>query len=492
MTFASLAFVGFFIIISVAYYACPPKARWALLLVASCYFYMAWVPKYILILFALILIDYFLAFKIEGSTGKTRRYFLIASIISNVGILFVFKYFNFFNENVSALAALIHWNYPISYLKLLLPIGLSFHTFQSLSYCIEVYKGRWKPERHLGIYALYVMFFPQLVAGPIERPSHLLPQLKKTVFFDWPTVFSGLRLMGWGFFKKLVIADRLAVSVDYVYGHVGHVPGPSIALAIIFFAFQLYADFSGYTDIARGSARVLGIDIMRNFDRPYFSTSVAEFWRRWHISLSSWFRDYLYYPLAFAGKRMTKLRLYLSTLITFTVIGLWHGANWTFIIFGALQGSFILFAIWTENTRKHLMETVGLAKLKGFLKAWQSFAVFALFAGSCIFFRAPDLKTAFAFLGNLFTGWHISFSAFMLQYFRQPYDTLGFGRGNLILAFGGIGILLVLEYLQGRMPLIDTLKRRPIFLRAFVYTGLILSLIVFNAYVDKQFIYFQF
>ena len=255
MTFVSLAFLVFFIGITVAYYLCPPRFRWALLLAGSCYFYAVFVPKYIFVLFFIILVDFILARWMEQTEGAAKRSLFVAGVVVTVGVLFVFKYFNFFNENIAALAQALQWNYSIGALSFLLPLGLSFHTFQSVSYLIEVYRGNYPAERHLGIYALYVMFFPQLVAGPIERPAHLLPQFKKTVSFDTGNVLSGLRLMLWGFFKKIVIADRLALSVNYVYANIAAVPGPSILFAMFAFGFQLYADFSGYTDIARGRAR---------------------------------------------------------------------------------------------------------------------------------------------------------------------------------------------------------------------------------------------
>jgi D-alanyl-lipoteichoic acid acyltransferase DltB (MBOAT superfamily) len=347
MSFASISFVIFFPVVVALYYICPARFRWALLLAASCYFYMAFIPQYILILFAIIIIDFVAAQQISTRTGHSRRLFLLVSILSNVGILFVFKYFNFFNANFAALAHALHWNYSIGALALILPLGLSFHTFQSLSYIIEVYRGNYPPERHLGKYALYVMFFPQLIAGPIERPGHLLPQLKTPISFDVNKIYSGLRLMLWGFFKKVVVADRLAIAVDYVWHHTATVPGPGILAAMVFFSFQLYADFSGYSDIARGSARVLGIEVMANFNRPYFSASVAEFWRRWHISLSGWFRDYVYIPLG--GNRVVRWKQYRNTLIVFLIVGVWHGAGWTFVMMGFIFGFYICIGLATKQ-----------------------------------------------------------------------------------------------------------------------------------------------
>lgn len=491
MTFTSLIFPLFFLLVTAVYYICPPRLRWAPLLLASCYFYMAFVPKYILILFALILIDFVFAQQIEKTADRRRKKkFFIGSIIASAGMLFVFKYFNFFNENIALLAHVLHWNYSIGSLKLILPLGLSFHIFQSLSYVIEVYRGKQTAERHLGRYALYVLFFPQLIAGPIERPQQLLPQLRKTVSFDLTNIFYGLRLMAWGFFKKLVIADRLAVSVDYVYGNISGVPSLSILLVMIFFAFQLYADFSGYTDIARGSARVLGIDLMRNFDRPYFSGSIAEFWRRWHISLSSWFRDYFFFPLAKVGG--SRLWLYGCVLFTFLVTGLWHGAGWTFVIMGAIHGSAIVIGMASKAWRGVIVKHIGLVRIPRLHRTLQIIFTFALVSFSWIFFRSPNLEVAFAFIGRLFSGWDMSTSALIEGYYRDPYLTLGLSQSELVLSFGGILFLLGIEYLEGKIRLIALLDRQPLFVRSFLYSGMLMAIFVFGIFVSKQFIYFQF
>ena len=298
MSFSSIHFLLFFPIVTALYFATPYRFRWLLLLFASCYFYMAFVPVYILILGFTIVVDYFAGILIENAQGRRRKWLLIVSLVSNIGVLFIFKYFNFFNTNLKALAEAIHWNYSLESLSIALPIGLSFHTFQAMSYTIEVYRGNQKAERRFGIYALYVMFYPQLVAGPIERPQNLLPQFYEKHDFDYQRVTDGLKLMAWGFFKKIVIADRLAVAVNLVYNAPYKYTGLPLIIATYFFAFQIYCDFSGYTDIARGAARVMGFRLMKNFNRPYFATSVADFWTRWHISLSTWFKDYLFTPLA--------------------------------------------------------------------------------------------------------------------------------------------------------------------------------------------------
>lgn len=494
MTFASLLFVVFFAIVVPAYYLCPHRYRYLLVLLASCYFYMAFVPKYILILFFLIVIDFFFAQKVEKVQGAKRKLFFIASIVSNVGVLFVFKYFNFFNENLALLADAIHWNYSIESLSLLLPIGLSFHIFQSLSYVTEVYRGKHPSEKNIGMYAAYVMFFPQLVAGPIERPQQLLLQLKKRVHFDIKEVSYGLEIMAWGFFKKLVIADRLGVCVDYIYGNTNnpHIGGMSIILATIFFAFQLYADFSGYSDIARGTAKVLGIDIMRNFNAPYFSRSIAEFWRRWHISLSTWFRDYFYYPLVHSRAHTTRRWLYISVIVTFLATGLWHGAGWTFVILGLLHGSAIVLGSLTKTMREKSVHAIGLHKLPKIRNSIQVVMTFSLVSFSWIFFRAPDLKTAYEYISKLFTGWNLSFVEFASAYFIHPYNSLGITQSELLISVGCIVFLLCTEYAQLKYSLSSRIRKQPSFVRSFAYATLVLLIITLGVFGTKQFIYFQF
>ena len=455
---------------------------------------MAFVPQYILILFALIGIDYTMARLIEQAHGHTRRTYLIISICATVGILFIFKYFNFFNANIAALAQALHWQYSISALQLILPLGLSFHTFQSLSYVIEVYRGKFAAERNIGVYALYVLFFPQLIAGPIERPQHLLTQLQRLedVVFSSSAVASGIRLMAWGFFKKLVIADRLAIAVDYVYAHSEVATGLSVVVAVVFFAFQLYADFSGYSDIARGTARVFGIELVRNFERPYFSASIAEFWRRWHISLSAWFRDYFYFPLVYAKQRATRPWLYVCVVTTFTVTGMWHGAGWTYIMMGWLFGTYIVLGMITKQWRDRFVHLVGLDRIPRVHRVVQVMQTFVLVSVTWIFFRAPDMHVASNLLTNLFTNWHLTFAQVLQNYFLTPYATLGFGRGELLLSLMGIGALVGTEYLQDTRPFLKNLDSSSWGTRSFAYSGLALAIVVFGVFTTKQFIYFQF
>ncbi|HPH53740.1 MAG TPA: MBOAT family O-acyltransferase, partial [Bacteroidales bacterium] len=307
------------------------------------------------------MIDYFAGILIENSEGKRRKLFLILSLIANIGVLAVFKYHNFLNENLTFLMHGFGLSNPIPYLSIILPIGLSFYTFQAMSYTIEVYRGNQKAERHFGIFSLYIMFYPLLLAGPIERPYNLLPQLRIKQDFEYTRVVEGLRLMLWGLFKKLVIADRLAIYVNAVYNNYEAHNGTTLILASIFFTFQIYCDFSGYSDMAIGAAKVMGIKLMNNFNRPYFSRSMSEFWKRWHISLSSWFRDYVYITLG--GNRVSIPRWYLNLFIVFLISGLWHGANWTYVIWGALNGFYLIFAIISQGFRNKAKRLVGLDKL---------------------------------------------------------------------------------------------------------------------------------
>lgn len=493
MTFTSIDFVFFFPSIVAVFYLCPPRWRWAVLLAGSCYFYMAFVPQYVFILLFLVVVDFLLAQKIEASSGPVRHAYFVASLVANIGMLFVFKYFNFFNENAAVLAHLIHWNYSLDLLKLALPLGLSFHTFQSISYVTEVYRGTYKAERHLGVYALYVFFFPQLIAGPIERPGHLLPQLKNLqARFDWARIFSGLRLMTWGFFKKLVIADSIAQSVDYIYSGIGHSAGPSILFAAVAFAFQLYADFSGYSDIARGSARVLGVDVVRNFQQPYFSASISEFWRRWHISLSSWFRDYVYYPFISSATRITPLRIYAGTMLTFLLMGLWHGAGWTFIILGCLHGLYILVGQLTKKWRGHLVAITGLASVPRLHHALQVLCVFLLVCASWVFFRSPDLMTAFSFFAHLTGGWDISPAQYLDHYVLYPFLALGISRSMLWVMAAFVVLMLCVEHIEQKQPVGEWLKGRSLTARAFLYTSMAFAIILYGVFSTSPFIYFQF
>lgn len=357
---------------------------------------MVFIPKYILILFALILVDYLVAFRIEESHASRRKAWLFLSLLANIGALCFFKYANFFLENIDQLAQLLHWNYSKQVLNIILPMGLSFHTFQSVSYTIEVYYGRYKAERNLLTYALYVLYYPQLVAGPIERPQNLLFKFHEDKGGDASQIISGIHLMFWGFFKKVFVADRLAkfVNATYLVQNTSNSNSLSLLIATYFFAFQIYCDFSGYTDIARGASKVMGIELSKNFQFPYHARSISDFWRRWHISLSTWFRDYLYIPLG--GNRVGPWRHRFNLLFVFLISGFWHGANWTFIGFGGLHGIYMVLQegwsrIW--NLCLKLLRWNGEAK---FVILLERVFVFHLVMLPWIFFRAESFTHAIA------------------------------------------------------------------------------------------------
>jgi len=497
MTFNSWQFLIFFPIVVAVYFALPFRFRWAWLLAASCFFYMAFIPVYILVLFLLIAIDYTAAIFLEKFTGARRRAFLIFSIFSTCAVLFVFKYFNFFNANLAALAKFLHWNYPVENLGLILPIGLSFHTFQSLDYVIEVYRGRFKAERHFGKYALYVMFFPQLVSGPIERAQNLLPQIHTRFEFDYDRVVAGLKLMLWGLFQKVVIADRLALVVNQVYNHPQDYSGPALATATIFFAFQIYCDFAGYSDIAIGAAQVMGFRLMQNFNRPYLAASIGEFWQRWHISLSTWFRDYLYIPLG--GNRVGKSRWAGNIMITFLVSGLWHGANWTFIIWGGLHGFYYLCSAMTESMRRRLAAVVAQARLTIIYGAVKRLVVFTLVCFAWVFFRAANAGEAFYIIGNLGKGWGAP-----LVFDPALEGFIGLRYPEFLLAAALIFLLMGIHVLQefilpktaalldGKPSLRAMSASWPLGIRWAVYLAAIFVIVNFGVDAEIPFIYFQF
>jgi D-alanyl-lipoteichoic acid acyltransferase DltB (MBOAT superfamily) len=354
---------------------------------------MFFIPKYILILFITILIDYFAGIKIASSEGRTRKVWLITSIISTCLVLFVFKYYNFFIDNTNAIAQLIGWNYSIEAMDIILPIGLSFHTFQSLSYVIEVYWRKQEPEKDFVTYSLYVMYFPQLVAGPIERAANVLYQFHAKPAFNFGLAAEGMRQILWGFFKKIVIADTCAAYANAAFDSYESLSSMSLLLGAIAFAFQIYGDFSGYSDIALGTSKLFGIQLMRNFNLPYFASNIPDFWRRWHISLSTWFRDYVYIPLG--GSRVSGWKFYRNVFIIFLLSGFWHGANWTFIIWGLIHAIVYCFyyAVWGNAKQEAMHSSQSL---------WKTIVggvvTFSVVVFAWIFFRANNVEEAFGYL----------------------------------------------------------------------------------------------
>ena len=492
MLFNSLQFAVFFPIVTILYFVLPHRARGAFLLVASCVFYMAFIPAYIAVLFVTILIDYIAGQRIESATGTRRHAWLVVSIVSTCAVLFIFKYFDFFNETAAYAARALGMSYAVPALRLILPVGLSFHTFQSLSYVIEVYAGRQRAEHDFGKYALYVMFYPQLVAGPIERPQNLLHQFDEPHRFDYDRVVSGLQLMAWGFVKKVVVADRLAQLANQVYDAPREYSGLPLITATVAFAFQIYCDFSGYSDIAIGAAHVMGFRLMRNFNRPYFSRSIAEFWRRWHISLSTWFRDYLYIPLG--GNRAGRARMVINLFITFLVSGLWHGARWTFVIWGALHGFYLIVALLTAERRARIRGAVRLDRYPSLLAVWQTSATFVLVTVGWVFFRATSLHDALYVLSHVPTG----VPAQLVSLAHGDADTvshvllLDLTSSQVLLAALAVTALLIIERQQRKGSLRARISLAPATVRWTAYSAAVLLIMTLGVFGSAKFIYFQF
>jgi len=363
--------------------------------------------------------------------------------------------------------------------KIILPIGLSFHTFQSLSYVVEVYRGKQRAERDFIVYATYVMFFPQLVAGPIERPQNLLHQFREWHGFDYDNVTAGLKRMAWGFFKKLVVADRLALYVNDVYAAPRSYNGLQLTIATFFFAYQIYCDFSGYSDIALGAAQILGFRLMENFRTPYYSLSISEFWHRWHISLSTWFKDYVYIPLG--GSRVNKSRHIINLLITFGVSGLWHGANWTYVWWGLLNGFYLVVGSLTKGWRNRLFGGVGLHEQTAVRKTMMLVTTFVLTCFAWIAFRAHNMDDAIYVATHLFTGWDLT-----------AIKTPQFLLRQMPVAIGSIAVLELGQLLAKSQSPFIVLRRMPISVRWAAYAGFAILVLMFGIYQNRQFIYFQF
>jgi D-alanyl-lipoteichoic acid acyltransferase DltB (MBOAT superfamily) len=450
---------------------------------------MCFVPAYILILLFTIIVGYFVGISMESKQGKRRKHILWVGLFSNIGVLAFFKYFNFLNNNLSFLLHGIGVQNPIPYLSIILPIGLSFHTFQEMSYLIEVYRGRFKAERHFGIFSVYVMFYPQLVAGPIERPQHLLPQFREKHYFDFKNLESGIKLMLWGLFKKIVIADRLALYVNSIYNNVEHHNGPTIIVATIFFSFQIYCDFSGYSDIAVGAARVMGFKLINNFNVPYLSKSIAEFWSKWHISLSNWLRDYVYLPVVSGLNKKIKGKKILTidrtiliysgaTFVTFAVSGIWHGAAWTFVLLGVLHAIYLIFAIVTKETRFKMAKRIKLDKIPWLYDSTQILITFILVTFAYIFFRANSFEDVVTIIKKISTPEG--------KIYYEGFEDIAYSLFGIVLL---IFIELKSKYFPGQ---ITFLYNRNWLIRSLAYAGTVIVILLIGVFDGGQFIYFQF
>ena len=527
MLFNSVAFWLFFPLVCLGYAVCSRlfrqnSATRLFLLAVSLFFYACWNPAYLSLILLSVCITYCAGLGMEKCPDR-KRLILVLSLVSNLAILFFFKYYNWFAVSANAVAVRLGGKPQMLALSsFMLPVGISFYTFQALGYSIDVYRGTVRAERNFITYALFVTFFPQLVAGPIERTENLLPQFKSDYGFDYGRVTGGLKLAAWGMFMKVIVADSLAPYVNGIYGNIGGATACSIALATFFFAVQVYADFAGYSNIAIGCAEVLGFRLMKNFDHPYFSASIPEFWRRWHISLGSWFRDYLYYSVGFASwnkklctffcgnsrRKIAKATGYVALAIVWLSTGLWHGAAWHFVAWGAVYGMYIITSISTEKVRSKIRQRLGLEKDGQVVRPWhvvQVLITFTLVNIGYIFFRADNMADAVAALSKIFllpvevagvvasTGGQGAVSV-VRELFMLREGVSGFGFKLALRALFLCGILFMASFVSRKEDGRKVLARCPALVRWLCYYAVtfavVLSLVMMHE--DVQFIYFQF
>lgn len=484
MLYTSMQFFVLFCVALLGYYVIPRRFQWVYLLACSFGFYLTFSVKHTVLLAGSIGITYLIALAIgRCQNPKSKRVWVVVGLVGNIGLLCAFKYMGWIFQSIQMLMNRLGIQEALPVFQLAVPAGISFYTFKAISYIIDVYRGTIEPEKNVGKYALYVSFFPQIISGPIERSYRLLPQLEHGQKFDYDGVKNGFLLFLWGLIKKAVVADRLSMLVDQVFNHVADYNAPAYCIAILFFTFQIYFDFSGFSDIAIGCTNMLGLSSIRNFDRPYFSKSIAEFWRRWHISLSTWFRDYLYIPLG--GNRVSFRRWMLNILIVFGVSGIWHGANWTYVIWGMLHGIYQIIGKLTKKMKGRALERIGIDRKSGIYTAMASVITFGLVAFSWIFFRANSLADASTIIRSI------------IKWDSQGFDLLNMGMGyqDLVFSVVIVALFMVFEGLQSRIVMRDRLQKLPLVIRWTLYLGMIFLFILFGIYGDlssSSFIYFQF
>jgi len=501
MVFNSVDFLIFFPIVLLVYFFVPRKIRYIWLLVASYYFYMSWNPKYV-VLIALSTVITYLSGVLLGKAGairdarkekRTKNWIVAGSFVTNLGILFFFKYFDFALMNLNRVLGRLGIEMIEKPFDVLLPVGISFYTFQALSYTMDVYRKEIAPEKNLLKYALFVSFFPQLVAGPIERSTKLMKQVQKVHTFrlwNYDNITGGAAIMLWGYFMKMVVADRLAITVDTVFGNYGAYDAGVLILSAVLFAFQIYCDFGSYSMIAVGCAKVMGFELMENFNTPYFATSIKEFWRRWHISLSTWFRDYLYIPLG--GNRKGKWRKYLNLMITFLVSGLWHGASFSFVVWGGLHGLYQVVGELTKPVREKIVAACKVRTDSFWYRGVQGLITFVLVDFAWIFFRCSSLGESLHYIKCMFGGFDLSVWSDAAR--LAP----GLSAPEFWIALISLAILLLVDmvrYYKG-MLLYEYLNTKALWLRWGVYLFLAAVIFLFGvygpAYNATEFIYFQF
>lgn len=495
MQFNSIAFLTFLAAVVFLYYLLPPKFRRALLLGAGCYFYLRSEPLCLALLLVSTVIDYTIGLgmgKSKNISGK--RYYLALSLVCNLGLLAMFKYLAFFSTTLETVLGVFDIGYQPPVLSLAAPLGISYYTFKKISYIIDIYRGQLEPEIGITSFALYVTFFPQVTAGPIDRGGDLLPQFRRVHRFDYAQVTGGLKLMAWGMFKKLVVADRLALLAGPVFDHPTQYQGPGLIMAVLFFSIQIYADFSGYSDMAIGMARVMGFTLTDNFDRPYSAVGIRDFWKRWHISLTTWLRDYLFLPIAYSASRRVKSIRFgnmeispessaygLGVLCTMLLCGLWHGAAWTYVIWGGLHGLFMLLSFTTRRIRKRLRKKYVRGKWKPVYRRVRTLLTFALVSYLWIFFRANSLADAGYIATHLFSG--------PGNFLLLPAGVTG---GEFGLALLSIAAMVLVHRLQPHDTVRNIFAGEPAAVRWLFYILLLLAIMNFGVFEDAPFIYAQF
>jgi alginate O-acetyltransferase complex protein AlgI len=481
----SIEFLVFLPAVAIAFYILPHRWRWILLLVASYFFYMSWNPEYVVILLIVTAIGYLSGLWLlrEERVGE-RRLILGLSLVTCLGIFFTFKYLDLSNSILHTAIDRLEITSLQRY-RLVFPLGISFFIFQTMSYIMDVYRGVTKAEKHAGIYALFVAFFPHISAGPIARANQLLPQFRESHTPDYEGIVSGLQRIAWGFFKKLVIADRLAALVDTVYGDPASYTGWALIVATYAFAFQIYCDFSGYADIAIGAARVLGFRLHENFQQPYYAQSIPDFWRRWHITLYSWLRDYVYYPLSRVLRRSgfdsaSLLAIVLPTMLTMLISGLWHGTQWTFILWGGLHGLYMIGSfLWSRSAiQSRLPLTSPISPILNI------FVTFNLVSFAWIFFRASSLKDAVYIVQHLFAASESGTSMI---------DLMPGGGYEWLIALAAILMMELVQWQQRTNGSVrEVVRRQPAWLRWSVYYGLVMVILMFGKFGTVEFIYSRF
>jgi alginate O-acetyltransferase complex protein AlgI len=484
MLFNSIGYLVFLPVTLLLYYALPSHWRWIFLLAASYFFYLFWRVEFVFVLMGATAVSWFAGVQMGKYHNKKQRIkYLVLTIVINLGMLVFFKYLGFFSGIINWFSGITGSGRGFPIYSILLPIGISFYTFQTVGYTLDVYRGVIKPEKNIGIYALFVSFFPLVLAGPIERGKKLIPQLHLEHAFDPALFTSGLRLILWGMFKKIVIADRLAIFVQPVFNDIGDFHGPEITMAIILKMMQVYADFSGYTDIAIGSARLFGFRLSPNFNRPFSAQSISEFWSRWHISLTSWLRDYVYFSLPYKrhGKPVS-WRLHLNLFITFVLVGFWHGPYWNFIIFGMLHGLFMVLSTTTKPFLSNFNRVSGLTKTPRLLAGLNITATFLLVCSTGFFFGAHPLKDSLLMIRNM-----LDFSqtnnAILLPLLKN---------GDLLLGIALVIFMFWFEYLVAERSFAMKFLKKPISIRYTAYLFMLFFILVFGVFSSQKFFYFQF